>query len=279
MNHISKFKEWRNMNESVTPEQKNKVFDEVEKWSKDSGFDVTSNLEGGWFMVRLMGTWTLSLEASTKKSGQDSMHRQTYSRDYDNLKWYIEYPAVFSQYNSRGNKKPGNLKSFKALIEKFQKVYENFEYAEKFIEILGVDKKISGGRNGTVKFEGNDLKTLGVYYAIGGAWGDLHYKFDKYKTKDFIYECRFIKDTKNDVRMFTTERFDPEKGEIFYYAALAAKYKMEMDGNEDTDMIVEILEILKDKPREEVWKMIEKGDWESIAYRFRGKLSGKKFGL
>jgi hypothetical protein len=275
MNLIRKFSEW--VNESVTPEQKNKVFDEAEKWAKDLGLDVTSNLEGGWFMVRLMGTWTLSLEASTKKSGQDSMHRQTYSRDYDNLKWYIEYPAVFSQYNSRGNKKPGNFKTFKTLIEKFQKIYENLLYVEKFLETLGVDKKISGGRNGTVRFEGNNLKELGLNYLIGG--GELAYRFDKYTTKDFIYDCRFVKATTNGVNMFTRESFNPEKGEIFYYAALAAKRPIESAGKVDTDRIIEILEILKDRPREEVWKMIEKGDWKSLADRFRGKLSGTKFGL
>lgn len=267
MNHISKFEEWRNVNESVTPEQKNKVFDEAEKWAKGLGLDVTSNLEGGWFMVHLMGTWTLSLEASTAKKGQDSMYRQTYTRDYDNLKWYIEYPASFNQYNARGNKKPGNLKSFKALIEKFQKIYENLLYVEKFLETLGVERKIE---RQTTRFEGKNLKDLGVTWNISGDGIDGSIGYDE----KLGYFSRY----KMSSNAYGRHSFNPEKGEIFYFGALAAKNKIEESGN-DFEMIDSILEILKDRPREEVWKMIEKGDWKSLADRFRGKLSGKKFGL
>jgi hypothetical protein len=75
---------------------------------------------------------------------------------------------------------------------------------------------------------------------------------------------------------YTSTEFDPSKGEVYYYAFLGAKPKLDL---KNTDLIEEILEILKDKPVEKVWEVIKSGDWEKIGNDLRGLRTGKKFGL
>jgi hypothetical protein len=262
------------LTESVTPEQRDKIFADATKWAEGLKLDYKKNdgFNGkGWFMVHTeLGTWTLDLTGVTKKAGQNSNYQETYSEDRTNLKWYITYPGRSNSYNYKSNTKAGNLKTFKSLIERFEEVKKTLELAEKFLEIVGInDRKLKD----SVSFSGENLKNLTVSYRICGD-GDLDYTVDKYGTKDYVYQCRY-----KDNGRFERTTFDATKGELFYYTVLAGKPAIDKLEGYDTDKMLEILELLKDKPVEEVWKLIEKGDWKDLEHQFRGKLSGKKFGL
>ena len=273
--HIKKFTDWTTVNESVDTAQRDKIFKEAEKWADSIGLKYRHNngmFGEGFFMVFTpFGTWHLKLEAAVKKSGQDSMYRETYSRDHSNLKWYIEYPKPFSQYNARANVKPGNLKTFKLQVEKFQKVYEKFTFLRNFLETLGVEEEYK------YRFHGNNLSDLGVSWSISTA-GDIDFTVEDKKTGAFSYSARYKKDLTASYG-WERDNFDPEKGEIFYYGALAARPLIEKAGKVNFDRILPILEVLKDKPVEEVWKLLEKGDWKFLEDKFKGRVTGKKYGL
>jgi hypothetical protein len=285
MNLIKNFSEWKSVNEGVTVEQRDKIFAEAEKWanSLDSKTDYITKVEisertdgeGSFYVITRFGAWALELEASKRKAGEDSMYRPTYVSG-ENLKWYVKYPARYSQYSPRANYKSGNLKTFKLQVERFQKVYENFILIEKFLKTLGVDREVDWwAPNGTVYFTGKDLKDLGMTWKIAPD-GEINYKPDSYFSAYYIDSDQSNHHNKNK---WERSEFDVEKGEIFYFAALSAREVIEKAGKIDSETAISILEVLKDKPREEVWKLVEKGDWKSLADRFRGQLSGKKYGL
>jgi hypothetical protein len=268
---IENFSGWSSLNEGVTPEQAEKVFAEAEKWSKATGIEIETDTKGltSWMgstyiWVRdLFGLWQLNLEKSTKKGGQDDMWRQTYQRSDEN-KWYITYPGRWSQYDSRGRTKPGNFKSFKAIIEEFMEVKKVFDKVSFFFEnALGI-KKIDTthyqNSNGeyVVTLQGKDLKSLTAYC------GSLGYSREK-----------------------KWENIDPTKVEVLHrilstknYEGLKFRKPVEEAGK-NFDYILEILEILKEEPLDKFLEDTKSGNWEEFQKNrnYSGKVVSKKYGL
>lgn len=265
---IKDFNEWSSINEGVTSEQAEKVFAEAEKWKQSSGIEVEINSEGlknGWgstyiWVREIFGLWKLELEKSTKKGGQDSMYRETYQRG-DDKKWYISYPGRWSQYDSRGRTKPGNLKTFKTLVEEFIEVKKVFDKISFFFEnalgIKGIDTTHHESREKlVVTVAGKDLKNLSAYC------GSISYNREK-----------------------KWGEIDPIKVEILL-AALSSKdgggFKFKKPVEEtgkNFEEILEILEIIKDQPLDNFLEETKHGDWKVIRKKYAGRISGNRYGL
>jgi len=205
------------INEHVTEETRDKIFNKAEEWAKSIGYDnVKADLSydgGGYFMLNTpLGVWSLYLEASSKKSGQDSMYRQTYDKDRNNLKWYIKFPGRSNTYNHRSNTKAGSFNTFKKLFTEFQEVSKAFELARDFLNNFGVEIDVRKNSN----FSGKNLKELGVTFRITND-GDLAYTYDKYEGEIRKFSARFKINDK-----YEREYFNPNTGDILYYSLLAA---------------------------------------------------------
>ena len=208
----------------------------------------------------LFGLWRLELEKSVKKGRQDSMYRQTYDRSEDK-KWYITYPGEWNQYDSRGKTKPGNFKTFKAIIEEFIEVKKVFDKISFFLEnvlgIKGIDTQHSRSKEKfTVSFNGN-LKDLTCYflnirYSREDKWG----KNDP--TKVQILHVLLSAGVGNN---FSQPNFEKPLEEV----------------GKNLKEVLEVLEILKDKPLDDFIK--ENLSWDDIKKKYSGKLTGTKYGL
>ena len=265
---IKDFNQWSSINEGVTPEQAEKVFAEAEKWKQSSGIEVEINADGlknGWgstyINVRdIFGYWKLDLEKSTKKGGQDSMYRETYQRG-DDKKWYISYPGHWSQYNSRGRTKPGNLKTFKTIIEEFIEVKKVFDKISFFFEnslgIQGIDTThYQSKEKYVVTLDGRDLKSLTAYL------GNISYGREK--------KWGEIDPTKVEILLAMLSTKD--------YGGLKFQKPIEATGKNFAE-ILEILEILKDTPLDKFLEETKSGDWKEIRKKYLGRISGIKYGL
>jgi len=260
---ISNFTEWNSVNESVTPEQAEKVFVEAEKWSKATGIKIETDTRGiinrmgsTYIGVRdIFGLWKLELEKSTKDGRDDK-------------KWYICFEL--QGVNSALRRKPGSFKIYKALVEEFLEVKKVFDKVSFFFEhALGI-KKINTNHHYqdkdsyTVYIGGLDLKDLCVgingmtdVYSRDNGWGNI----------------------------------DPNKVEILHKILTATNDKMEFwtgknplqkpieETGKNFKEILEILEILKYEPLDKFLEETKSGDWKEIRKNHRGKILGKKFGL
>lgn len=160
---IKLFEDWRSDNENDPAVEK--IATQLEAWAKS--LDLECNIS--WYGkavtcgVRMMGYWTLEYEKSKVKGRQDDMYRQTYETK-DTYKWTITFPGRTSQYDYLANTKPGNVKTFKRLIEKFMKVGEKFKMVGKFLDLLNHEKygKINDTNiyGGNVHYSGKNLKDL-----------------------------------------------------------------------------------------------------------------------
>lgn len=265
---ISNFNDWNSLNESVTPEQTEKVFAEAEKWSRETGIKIDTDKSGITqpfgstyiWVSDLFGLWRLELEKSVKKGRQDSMYRQTYDRSEDK-KWYITYPGEWNQYDSRGKTKPGNFKTFKAIVEEFIEVKKVFDKISFFLEnvlgIKGIDTQHSRSKEKfIVNFNGN-LKDLRCYFLnIRYSREDKWEKNDP--TKVQILHALLSAGVGNN---FSQPNFEKPLEEV----------------GKNLKEVLEVLEILKDKPLDDFIK--ENLSWEDIKKKYSGKLAGTKYGL
>jgi hypothetical protein len=268
---FQEFSDWLNESEgSVAVE---KIVSEFEKWAKSLGLEPTIN-KSSWsedvsMWVQVMGLWDLHYEKSKSKGSQDSMYRQTYNTG-EKYKWYIKYPARHSQYNSRGNVKAGNFKTFKKLVEKFLKVEEKFETVEKFLRMIDEERfkdlKLHPQHN--VTYQGKNLGDLEATFRITGD-GDI-------TSGEKEWSARFGVDGPGGGIKFNQESFDPESGAIFYYAMKCTNTQRQRI--EDAHLL-SILEILKDQPFEKVWNELKDGNWENLKSKYRGSVSGKKYNI
>lgn len=264
---IKKYNDW--LNEGVDPDAAiEKTTPQFEAWAKSLNLEYETDIPGYvkgasyYVTIPIMGLWILKLEEGKRSTGrQDSMYRPQYESS-GNYKWYMKYPSRYSQYSPRQGYLPGNLKSFKAVVEKYVEVGKVFGKAHELYDLLNVNaeqmKKVS------VTYAGKNQKEL--YADLSLLDGNFYSPNDKtpfYKARFRTLETRSID-------------FDPLKGEVYYYAFLGAKPKLEL---KNADLIEEILELLKDKPVEKVWEVIKSGDWEKIGNDLRGSRTGKKFGL
>lgn len=275
---IKLFEDWRSDNEKDPAVEK--IVDQLETWAKS--LDLECNVS--WYGkavtcgVRMMGYWTLAYEKSKVKGGQDSMYRQTYETK-DNYKWSITFPGRTSQYNFRANTKSGNFKTFKALVEKFMGVKEKFEMVGNFLDLLDHEKfgklrDINFGEN--ISYSGKNLKDL--YASLNIAYEGTLYTRLNYPTEATANFWRGRHLTLDDAKMKTSSNidsgdFDPETGALFYYALLASRSKEKPEYDEE---LLAALDVVKDKPVDEVWKLIKSGELKT---KYSGAVAGKKFKL
>ncbi len=153
-----KFSEWLVENESSDKNQK--IAEDIEKWGKSlSGANEVSisKFYGNQITIYFKtnyGCWMLSLEAAHKKKGIDSYSfNQTYSKDENNLKWYMSWPSAYNRYNHRSDKKLISIKTFKTIFEKVMTIYEIFDKAVEFSELL--NKDVEQWKNGRCTFKTN----------------------------------------------------------------------------------------------------------------------------
>lgn len=204
------------INEGVSPETRDKIFAKAVQWVKEMGYgDVEPNINSysSYLFIRTeIGLWSLELEAASKKGSiSDYSFSQQYSRDDNNLKWYIKYPGGSSRYDHRSNKKAGNFNSLKKLIIDFKNAEDAFVIVRDFLAAFGKEIDIYKSTN----WQGKNLKELGVTLNMGD--GDLSYRYDKYGTKTRVFAARFRTDGQ-----FQSEKFDATTGDLLYYALLAS---------------------------------------------------------
>ena len=271
---IKKYNDW--LNEGVDPDAAiEKTTPQFEAWAKSLNLkyetDIPGYVKGARYYVTIpfMGLWILMIEEGRRSTGrQDSMYRPQYE-DSGNYKWYMKYPTRYSQYSPRQGYLPGNLKSFKAVVEKYVEVGKVFGKAHELYDLLNVTAEQM--KNVSVTYTGKNQKELYADLSL------LNGSFISPTYKTPFYTARFRKHEKSELLPgYTVTEFDPLKGEVYYYAFLGAKPKLEL---KNADLIEEILELLKDKPVEKVWEVIKSGDWEKIGNDLRGSRTGKKFGL
>lgn len=278
---IDNFNDWDALNEaSVTSEQAEKVLADAEKWSKEAGIEIDTEASGirGWGSVYvwvsgIFGLWKLELEKATRKSRQDSMYRQTYDTGSDK-KWYITFPGRWSQYESRARTKPGNLKSFKSIIEEFSEVKKVFDKISFFFEnvlgIPGIDTTRHENREGkeVVHIEGKNLKLLNARLT-----GSLVYSRENgWQTVNVQYKR-------------TDKSVDPTKVEILFTVLSSSNYsgkkyeKALKESGKNLEDVVEVLETLKDYSLDKFLEETKGLDWEEVKKKYIGRLSGKKYGI
>jgi hypothetical protein len=276
---IKLFEDWRSDNEKDPAVEK--IVAQLETWAKslDLEYNVSWYGKAVTCGVRMMGYWTLEYEKSKVKGGQDSMYRQTYETR-DNYKWTIKFPGRTSQYNYRANTKPGNFKTFKALVEKFMKVREKFFMVREFLDLLDHEKfgkfgDINFGEN--VSYSGKNLKDLYATLNIqneGTLYTSLNYPTE---ATAHLWRGRHLTldddSMKNSSRNIESGDFDPESGALFYYALLASRSKEKPEYDEE---LLAALEVVKDQPVEKVWKLIKSGELKT---KYSGAVAGKKFKL
>jgi len=275
---IKLFEDWRSDNEKDPAIEK--IVDQLETWAKslDLEYNVSWYGKAVTCGVRMMGYWTLEYEKSKVKSGQDSMYRQTYETK-DNYKWTIKFPGRTSQYNSRGNTKPGNFKTFKGLIEKFMKVKDKFEMVWKFLDLINHEKYGKMLESKNVNYDGKNLKDL--YASLGIEYESTLYTRLNYPTEAtmHLWRARYLSldDSKVDTSSnIDSADFDPETGALFYYTLLGTRSRKEPECDKG---LLAALEVVKDQPIEKVWAQLKTGDWESFKKKYAGAVAGKEYGV
>jgi len=245
-----------NINEAVTAEQRDKAISKVEEWAKKEGYKINKSSiyhdQTAYIIVHTpTGAWSLNLEAATKKSGQDSMYRQTYTRDSSNLKWYIQYPGRTNSYNYRSNTKPGSPKTFIEIIEAFKEPSRLIMMYSEFLELIDDEYKFS---DNNIHYSGKNLKALGISFM----------KLTFNREKGYYFNNMIV---------------DPEKGEFLLQALNSFESSHDKKEAKNGKIVREILEILKDKPLDNVWDEIKNGNWKELANKYRGTIQGKNFGI
>ena len=277
---IKLFEDWRSDNEKDPAVEK--IVDQLETWAKslDLEYNVSWYGKAVTCGVRMMGYWTLEYEKSKVKGGQDTMYRQTYETK-DNYKWTIKFPGRTSQYNFRANTKPGNFKTFKALVEKFMKVKEKFELVGEFLDLLDHEKfgklsDINFGEN--TNYSGKNLKDLECGFTLPGGTIYDRVSYPNESTAN-LWRARYRaldRDNNANRSEIDLTNFDPETGSLFYYALLATRTQKEPEYDEG---LLAALEVVKDQPVEKVWLQLKTGDWESFKKKYAGAVAGKEYGV
>lgn len=256
-----------------------KIVSQFEDWAKSLNLehDVSRYSKDIVCSVRMMGYWTLAYEKSKTKGRQDSMYRQTYETK-DSYKWVITFPGRTSQYDYRANTKPGNLKTFKGLIEKFMNVKEKFDLVCKFLELLDHEKFAEICKSPNINYSGKNLKDLECGFSLpGGTIYDNTYP--KKESTAHLWRARYrTLDRNNNANgsQIDLENFDPETGALFYYALLTTRTEKEPEYDED---LLTALEIAKDQPLEKVWEQLKTGGLESLKKKYSGAVAGKQYGV
>ena len=218
---IKLFEDW--LNEEIQNDAVDKVIAQFESWAKslNLNYGVDKYYNSVVCHVKLMGYWTLEYEKSKTKGKQDSMYRQTYNTG-DTHKWYIKYPARFSQYSPRANVKSGNLKTFKSLIERFMKTKEKFDMVHEFLRLLDSEKF----KSYNVNYSGKNLKDLEAAFDLpGGTIYDRPSSFSQ--SSDNLWRARYRALDRNanpHNSQIALDNFDPETGYLFYYAKISIKF-------------------------------------------------------
>lgn len=261
------FNEWLAENDS--PDKNEKIVADLVKWgeSLEGVNEVTiSKYSGGqvsMFFKTNYGVWCMNLEAARKKKGVDDFtFSQTYSTDYSNLKWYMSWPNEYNRYNHRANVKQASPKTFKTVLIEALKVYEVFDKTVEFSELL--DKKVEKWKKARLDFKTN--ADFSIQMALSN--GEIAYAHGE-STNLGISKWVVLWKDKDGTRH--RESLDLLTGD-FYFKLLKA-----IDPN--NEKVEDILDILKDKPADNVWETIKSGDWNSVAHQLRGSLTGKKYNI
>jgi hypothetical protein len=266
---IQKFDAWKALNENVTPEQALKVFDEAEKWGRETGIEVSMDKEhldspyanNYVYAKNIFGLWRLDLEKSTKKAGQNSNYQETYERG-TGKKWYITYPGNFNSYNHRSRTFAGNFKTFKSLVEEFLEVKKVYDKVSVLFESMGLGKIVTDhhqSEQGTfvIYIGGKNLKSL--YTAINGNTTQMMVLYSREEGWKGI---------------------NPEKTEIFHEALRYVKaYYRKVSEIENLDECMSILESLKEVPTDEFLRDLETSGWKGIKDKYKGRIAAKKYDL
>jgi hypothetical protein len=204
------------INEGVSPETRDKIFAKAVQFAKEMGYgDVEPTINSYMSYVFInteIGTWGLELEQAAKKGSiSNYSFSQEYSRDENNLKWYIKFPGRSSRYDHRSNKKAGSFNTLKKLMIDFKNAEDAFIIVRDFLNAFGKEIDLN-----KTNWGGKSLKALGVDLSLSFD-GNLYYNYFKsLDTRKF--EARY----KMEDGKFTRTFFDATTGELLYYALLAS---------------------------------------------------------
>ena len=268
---------------STGNESLDKIYQAIIKWAPTVGYvEIEDNrssdrpenswyfskhYDGGsfWFTTPY-GMWHLDCESKKTKGGQNSNYQETYNSNSEKKAWYIHFPVRSSSYNHRSNVKAGNFNSFKKIFEIAVLTNKVYDKALEFLSLFGdkdhqeVNLKVYLEKWRKVDW---DLKTLNT---------SLRFKDGtmKYYNERKEWEClQYIPDS--NVHRTAKALIDINTGELYAHT-------FRMSGIDD-EAIQTILDMLADRPIDEVWALIKDNNWQDLQKKYVVDISMKNLGF